>query len=238
MRMKISAKNMKEIVEILKALVDETKIELDEEGMKIKAIDPGHVAMATVELSREGFVEYEVNEKNVIGIDLNKIIDFLKNINEDIEIIVDGNKATLNAGYLSKTMALLDPGNITVPMIKNLELPNKVVLETKELRAGIRAGENVTDNMMIQLSPEGLRLIAKGEEDKTELFLPKEILKELECKSEAKSTYPMDYLLAITKPISSENITVNLDTDRPMKIEFDICDGKGKVNYLLAPRIE
>jgi len=102
--MKISAKNMKEIVEVLKALVDETKIELDEEGMKIKAIDPGHVTMATVELSKEGFFEYEVNEKNVIGIDLNKIIDFLKNINEDIEIIVDGNRATLNAGYLSKTI--------------------------------------------------------------------------------------------------------------------------------------
>jgi len=238
MRTKISARNMKKIVEVLDALVDETKIEFDEEGMKIKAIDPGHVAMATIELGKEGFVEYDVNEKNVIGIDLNKIIDFLKNINDDIEIIVDGNKATLNAGYLSKTIALIDPENITVPVLKDPELPNKVVLGTGELRAGIRAGENVADSILIQLTPEGLKLVAKGEEDKTELFLPKEILKELVCKSEAKSIYPMDYLLAITKPISSENVTINLDTDKPLKIEFDIYDGEGKVNYLLAPRIE
>jgi hypothetical protein len=53
MRMKISARNIKEIVEVLKALVDETKIELDERDEN-KSNRPGHVAMATVELSKEG----------------------------------------------------------------------------------------------------------------------------------------------------------------------------------------
>jgi len=36
----------------------------------------------------------------------------------------------------------------------------------------------------------------------------------------------------------AENITLNLGKDYPLQMEFEVAEGKGKVTYLLAPRIE
>jgi len=33
-------------------------------------------------------------------------------------------------------------------------------------------------------------------------------------------------------------VTINLGSDFPVKLEFDIADKQGSVDYLLAPRIE
>jgi proliferating cell nuclear antigen len=36
----------------------------------------------------------------------------------------------------------------------------------------------------------------------------------------------------------TDTLTLNLGTDYPVKIEFDIANGGGHITYLLAPRIE
>ncbi|HID72645.1 TPA: DNA polymerase sliding clamp, partial [Candidatus Micrarchaeota archaeon] len=53
----------------------------------------------------------------------------------------------------------------------------------------------------------------------------------------AKATFPLQYLEDIVKAASSSSmLNINLETDRPLKVAYDI-EG-AKVTYFLAPRIE
>ena len=63
------------------------------------------------------------------------------------------------------------------------------------------------------------------------------IVPELNVKENAKATFPLQYLEDMVKATSSASvITISLETDRPLKLEYEI-EG-AKVAYYLAPRIE
>ena len=49
----------------------------------------------------------------------------------------------------------------------------------------------------------------------------------------------IDYFSNLIKAVPSDsNVTIGLDTDKPVKVSFGLADGNGVVRYLLAPRIE
>jgi len=51
--------------------------------------------------------------------------------------------------------------------------------------------------------------------------------------------FSLDYLSDIIKPASKSNeISLHLGKDFPIKINFAIANGNGTIGYLLAPRIE
>lgn len=60
---------------------------------------------------------------------------------------------------------------------------------------------------------------------------------ELKTDNLIKATFPLQYLEDMVKATSSSSIiTLNLETDRPLKLEFE-TEG-AKLAYYLAPRIE
>jgi proliferating cell nuclear antigen len=78
----------------------------------------------------------------------------------------------------------------------------------------------------------------EGEMDKLRLGLRKDQLIHL-TPGTLHSLYSLDYVAAMTKGMSHvDNITLNLGKDYPLQVNFEVADGKGKVSYLLAPRIE
>jgi len=240
MDVKMNVKDLKEITDILLTLVTEAKFEFTKKGLSIKCVDLAHVAMIVIDLSKEAFIEYDLNDETELGIDLEKIKDFLKNTSSTdvIEIKKEDSKLLLTVGYLSRSMQTIDPSSITVPKVPSLGLPARAVVPAEQFAGGIKVAENISDNITLHITPTEFRLYSTGDEDSTKLIIPKDLLKELKCDAEVKSLYPVDYLLRFIKAINSEYVTVNLGTDYPVKIEFEICNGKGTGMFLLAPRIE
>ncbi|MGC8715578.1 MAG: DNA polymerase sliding clamp [Thermoplasmata archaeon] len=240
MDVKMNVKDLKEITDLLLTLVTEAKFEFTKKGLSVKCVDLAHVAMIVIDLNKDAFLEYDLNEDTELGIDLEKIKDFLKNTSSTdvIEIKKEDSKLLLTVGYLSRTMQTIDPSSITVPKVPSLGLPAKAVVPTAQFSGGIKVAENISDNITLHITPTEFRLYSTGDEDSTKLIIPKDLLKELKCDAEVKSLYPVDYLLRFIKAINSEYVSVNLGTDYPVKIEFEICNGKGTGLFLLAPRIE
>ena len=78
----------------------------------------------------------------------------------------------------------------------------------------------------------------QGDTDKVRLEMPRDQLIDLRS-GEARSLFSLDYLSDIVKPASRSNeVTLELGKDYPIKIGFTIAEGAGKISYLLAPRIE
>jgi len=240
MRLKMDIKDLKEITNLLLTLVSEAKFEVNGDGLSVKAVDPAHVAMIVINVGRDAFLEFDTEEEE-LGVDLDKVRDILKlaSSGDIVEISKDGNKLTFLIGNLTRSMPLIDTSALSVPKVPNLVLPAKVVIPLKEFEHGIKAAESISDNITLRITPTEFEMYTQGDEDEARLNIPRDMLKELSCEEPVKSMYPVDYLVKLVKAMdSADSVTIYMGTDYPIKLEFEITGGKGKAEYLLAPRIE
>ena len=239
----VKANVLKEFTGVLSTLTDEAKIIIDEKGIAVKAVDPAHVAMVDLTLNAKAFESYSASPMEM-GVDIEKLGEVLRLAKAEDSISLkfdkEKNKIIVNVENLTRRMSLIDTSGMSEPKVPNLNLPAKVVAKPSELDKGIKASESVSDHVALIASPDGFELVSEGEmDDSVSLKLPKNVLVDLECKEKVKSMFSLDYFSKMVKAIStSENVTLYLGTDYPVKLEFSIAEGNGHVTYLLAPRIE
>ena len=256
---KIDANVLRECIESITAIVDEGKLRIAEDGLKLWAVDPANVAMVSFELQSDAFDEFRFAAKEAepgaevegtteskaeteIGIDFVKLLGILGiGGREEVELELDehAQKLFTRMGSLAYTISLLDPSSLRKePKVPELEFPVQVIIETEEFRRTIRAAEKIGDHIVLGVDGEVFYMEAEGEMDKLRLGLRKEQLIHL-TPGTLHSLYSLDYISAMSKGMShAENITLNLGKDYPLQIEFEVAKGKGKVSYLVAPRIE
>jgi proliferating cell nuclear antigen len=239
---KVRPEVLKEVVEVVSTLVDEAKFSIDKKGLSVKVVDPAHVAMIDLSLSKGGFEEFKAGDIE-LGVDIDKTKEVLRLAKPgdmiQLEHDEDRNRLIFRVGNITRRMSLVDTTGMSDPKVPNLNLPVKVVVKTEEIRQGIRASESVSDHIALVANSEGFEMISEGDTDSVSLKLGKELLEELECKEETRSLFPLDYFSNIIKTLSTASvITMHMGSDYPVKMEFSIANEKGEVTYLLAPRIE
>jgi proliferating cell nuclear antigen len=256
---KIDANVLRECIESITAIVDEGKLKIAEDGFKLWAVDPANVAMVSFALQSDAFDDFRFAAKEAesgaeaegtteskaeteIGIDFVKLLGILGiGGREEVELELDehAQKLFTRMGSLAYTISLLDPSSLRKePKVPELEFPVQVIIETEEFRRTIRAAEKIGDHIVLGVDGEVFYMEAEGEMEKLRLGLRKEQLIHL-TPGTLHSLYSLDYISAMSKGMShAENITLNLGKDYPLQIEFEVAEGKGKVSYLLAPRIE
>jgi proliferating cell nuclear antigen len=238
----IDADILKSSIETLSVLVDEARFRISTEGLSVRAVDPANVAMVSFELAASAFDDYAADDCE-IGMDLTKINDIFgvaeKNEKATLELDEMSQKMAIHIGGFSYTLSLLDPSTIRAePRIPQLELPAEVVLNGKELQKAVKAAEKISDHMSLGVDEEIFYMEAEGDTDKVRLEMPRDQLIDLKS-GEARSLFSLDYLSDIVKPASKSNeVTLELGRDYPIRISFTIAEGAGKISYLLAPRIE
>lgn len=239
---KIKADTLKQAMNVVSTLVDEAKLKINKDGLGIKAVDPAHVALVEMTLRKDAFEEYNADEQEV-GIDLERLTQAMELGSGDdiisLKLDEEKSKLILNVENLTRKMPLIDTTGMTDPKVPSLNLPVKVIIETIKLDKGVKASKNVSDHVAIIVNPEGFKLKSEGDSDSVDLEEPKTNLIELVCKEQIKSLFSLDYFQKMIKSASkSDNITLLMGNDYPVKMEFEIANGNGKVIYLLAPRIE
>ena len=136
-------------------------------------------------------------------------------------------------------MSLIDTAGMPDPKMPNLDLPAKAVIKASEISRGVRASEAVSDHLAVTVNKDNFEIFAEGDTDTVNLKLPKDLLVELKSSGKFKSLFSIDYFSNMIKPVKSDdNVTIYLGNDNPVRVEFDIANKNGHVNYLLAPRIE
>ena len=239
---KIKADTLREIIGVVSTLVEEIKLNIESDGMALRAVDPAHVAMVDLQLKAGAFEELKA-DKCELGIDIDKLKEVLK-LAKVGDILTmkhdeDKNKLIITVENITRRMSLVDTTGMSDPKVPNLNLSAKVKLKTSELSQGIRASESVSDHISIQVSHDGFELKSEGDTDSVELKLPKDLLEEVETKDTVKSLYSLEYFSNMIRSVgSAEFVTMFLGNNYPIRIEFDIAGNEGHVVYLLAPRLE
>ncbi len=232
---------LKETVNVISTLINEAKFKITQEGIKIMAVDGSHIAMIDLTLQSTAFEEFRADEMD-LGIDLEKLKTVLKNAKSDeiIEINYNAERNILefNLDAIEMTMALLDSSNMSEPKVPDLDHKAKITVAKSLIERGLKAASDVGTYVEFKITPEELVIHTEGESDTMNMHLPKDKLDELVCDEESSSKYSLEYIGSIIKSVSAEAVTLQLSTDYPVKLFFDVAKGNGKAIYMLAPRVD
>ncbi len=256
-RGRIDAVLLRECVDAVLAVVDEARLKIYEDAWRIRAVDPANVALVDLELRSEAFEEYTFSPTTTqgseseeradegvfeeIGVDFGKFNDVLRSgwRKGTVSIILDDkDKLSVQLDALSYTMSLLDVSSLRKePKLPELDFSTRVVLDADDFKRTIKAAEKIGEHIAMGVEGDEFYMESESEMEKMRFSLRGDELLALSG-GDARSLFSLEYLTAMSKGISSETLTIFLGTDYPLKMEFEIAEGFGKVIYLLAPRIE
>jgi proliferating cell nuclear antigen len=241
------AKLWKNLLAAISTLIEEADFNATPDGIKLRSMDPSHVAMVDFEWQKTAFEEYTCPEPTKIRVNIASMLRLLKRVGSDeiLEMLYDEKTRKLNLTLKGKmmrkfTMPTLDPAQEEVPTPK-ITFSSKVKLTTSIFRDIIDDVQAVSDNVRLETTSEKLIAAATTELSSAVIELEKasEMLIELDVKEPSKATFNLNYLSEITKAgaSTSEIVTVEFSTNMPIRLEFDIPQ-QGRLSYYLAPRIE
>lgn len=242
---KIDVGTLQDVLTPISVLVDECKINLDQDELEIRAVDPANVCMVDVSIQSAGFEGYSA-QRSVIGVDLERFQDIIKMGGSDSEVHLIADKDTqtleIEVENVSYSLALIDPDSIRDgPDIPDIDLSSQVDIEGSHISQGIKAAGMVSDHVDLSFKSDTDEFVvgAEGDTDDVEVAHGEGRVEEITVPNDSGSTYSLEYLKKISKAISnSENIHLKMDSEKPVRIEFDFADSNGSVIYMLAPRIQ
>lgn len=241
LELKTTTEKLLEILNILNAIGDEALFNITELGITSTIVDPANVALVSVEIPSEYFDEYKADEI-MIGLDLVKIITNLSatNKNEPVIIHYDSTSQKLNikTGNYNYNFSLLDPKSIRQIQVPQISMDTTAEVPVQEIQKIIKALSKLEETTVVNISKEKkeISFISSSTTDTAKGTITSDIMTKLPTGS-AKTTYSLDYLIDIFKTIKTETVNLEMDTDKPIKINFKL-PSSAIVSFMLAPRIE
>ncbi|PSP89526.1 DNA polymerase sliding clamp [Halobacteriales archaeon QS_4_69_34] len=240
----VSAQTLGTALDSVGVLVEECKINLNEDGLAIRAVDPANVGMVDLELSAEAFESYEA-DGGVIGVNLSRLEDIAGMAESGqlvhLELDEETRKLHTRIDGLEYTLALIDPDSIRQePDIPDLDLPARIVVEGRDINRAVTAADMVSDHIALGVDEgdEQFYVDAEGDTDDVHLELDREDLIDLAV-GPAHSLFSLDYLKDMNRAIPGDaEVVIELGEEFPVKLHFDVAEGHGAVTFMLAPRIQ
>ena len=245
---RIKADSLKEFIGTVGSLVDEAKLNVSEDGIQIKAVDPSHVAMIEANLVKSAFDSYEAAPVEM-GIDVDKFKTVLsvagKEDMVDMEKDDSLNRLVVNIGNLTRAMPLLDTSGMPDPKVPSLDLPASISVSVNEISQGLKASKSVSDHIALSTTKDSFRLVCEGDnQNSVDVSLGKDQLEKLDSSEDATSLFSLEYFALMVNSLPADRILhINLGSDLPVKIDADLAvddmtGAQGNVKFLLAPRID
>jgi len=245
---RIKADNLKEFIGTVGSLVDEAKLNVSEDGLQIKAVDPPHVAMIEANMMKSAFDSYEAKVMEM-GLDIDKFKNVLTVAGKDdmVELEKDEklNRLVVNIGNLTRAMPLLDTSGMPDPKVPSLDLPASVSVVVGEIGQGLKASKSVSDHIALSTTKDSFRLVCEGDnQNSVDVSLGKDQLEKLDSSEDATSLFSLEYFALMVNSLPSDRILhINLGSDLPVKVDADLAvddmtGAQGNVKFLLAPRID
>ena len=234
---------LKEVLSALIAVTDRCVLRISEEGITSKQVDPANVAMVSLDIKRDVFIDYNLSGDLVVGVDFDKLLhnlklyNYLTNVEEHIEIKIDAKKVQMNSGYFSYDLPLIPLDALRKePKLPELEFPATATIKIEDFKRGINIADNITGYVEIGMNSEEFFMGMEGDEDKFRLAIPKEDLTLFNVNREVKSRFSTDYLMSMASGVVGRLVTLKTNNDYPLQMQFTVTEGC-KVAYLLSPRI-
>jgi proliferating cell nuclear antigen PCNA len=232
------------IAAVYELVKEETSVQLSNDGIMITAMDPAQVSMVIFRLLTPAFETYKLDKEGVIGIDMERLNQVLKQVSPDdkMTIKVDGNMMKITCKSRSKRTFSIPLMELNEELKKppSLEFTTKAVIASDVMEQAINDSAVVSDSLILDAQDNMIQLLASGDLGKVETKLEKgdDSIKELNITEKSRARYAVDYLKKIMKGSKITNdLQLNFRTDYPLQVDFALQD-LVKLSFVLAPRVE
>lgn len=235
---------LKAAIDSIVSLVEEGEFEIKSDGLHLKAMDPSQISMVSFTMPKEAFSEYNIPEEMRIGINISQLSSVLSRGKK-------GEKAELNieeGRLILKFYADKRKKTFKVPLIETgerlqrepkIDFKSHVNVKADAFKEALKDAKLVSSHVRLVLDPKEFVVEVRGDSgDVREQFeLGGSEVTDIKTDKGARSTFPLQYLEDMMKATNStSDVKINLETDKPLKLEYEM-EG-AKVVYYLAPRIE
>ena len=237
LKLKTSVEFLTECAEAIVGVVDEAVLSITKDGLEVNAVDPANVAMVGLKLPRSSFDNFEFGypEELKIGIDFANLLRVLKSWKEGmVELEVREKKLSIKSGIFDYSISRLGPSSLRrEPRDPEMAFWGVVDIKAELFTEAIQSLKLVCEDFVnIGVKDGDIYILAEEER-----YTLKAVLGQLSHIGDVCSSHSIEYLSAMCSGMHTETINLSLRTDYPIKIDFNIGSGKGKVTYMLAPRI-
>lgn len=241
------ARLWKNLVGAISTLIDEASFDADAEGIKLRAMDPSHVAMVDFEWPKTIFDEYVCDEPTKLCVNISEMLKLLRRVGGDESINLELEEET---GWLKMTlkskytrvfrMATLEASMEEVPTPK-ISFNSMVKITTTCMRNAVDDASTVSDHIQFETVEDKFTMHASGDLGSVTIDVDRESEEILgfEVKEASKAMFGLNYLSEMVKAASnvSDIVALEFSTDMPVRLNFELPQS-GRLQYYLAPRIE
>ena len=232
-------RTLKTIIETLAYIVDESGISFHENGVSIRALDKSHITFMTVELKKYLFDEYSCESPEYIIVDVAQLSKIMKRCKNDDIIewnIGEGNlEVTFKGDSTRKFNSRLIDNDYESPRPPILDYPCKINVPSTLFNDTLGDLKLFHDSMRISVDEDYINFRCEGMDGEGEV----KYIHGENVDAYYKSQFSIEKLSEIMKAKDfSENIILSLGNDMPLRLTFELVTGDGRLEFLLAPRIE
>lgn len=239
--MKIKLENpstLAKTIDLVSELVTEVRLNLSEEGLSVTAIDPANVAMVKFLLRKDAFTEFELEDSEKLGVNLEDLKKILKRAGAKSNLIIAKNENQLEIEIEDRVKRKFTLGLIDIEKeekeMPSLEFSARVEINSNDLINSIEDCAVVSEACSFIIENQTFIIEAKGMNSARSEFSGDEATIHAE---DCKTRYSLEYLQKFMKGAKMTNsVALNFANEHPLKM--DITVDKMEINFVLAPRVE
>lgn len=239
--------HLQQFLDTLEAFAGESRIHWNEEGLSASLVDPANVVMACpATLHADGFESYSSPGSATIGVDLERLGDYISNAASgdmvSLSVDMETRKLEIEYGVVQHEMALIDPDTIRQePEKAELDLPNSVTLTGADMKLVAEETERTSDHVTVIGDPdaEEVRFVAEGDTDDTTLTFGDEEVVGARVTERTEAMFSLEYLGDLAKPMPKEaEVNLRFGDSFPLELDWMACEGTQATSAMLAPRVD
>jgi proliferating cell nuclear antigen len=248
------SKAIQGVFDAVAAIIDESEITFNPDGISLTSIDAGRVCLISLKLDKEDFDAYKCDKEEKLGLNIEDLVKILKRSSANDSIIFQfaensnkllilmQNKEGKKMRKFSITLKDISMPPIKPESLEKISYDNSVSLPIGYLEEAIKDADIYNDTVIIGMDDKALTFRSEGNVGETECILDKDdsLLNDFVAKDQAEGTFALKFLNHMLKVSSVPNVSqveMAVRDDQPLRATFNIM-GASSIKYFLAPRIE
>jgi len=228
-------------IEIISELVSEVRMNVNESGMSINAIDPANVAMVGLKIPKEAFSQFETGNE-ILGINLENLRGVLRRCGSGSSLIMEKKDNLLLIQIQDRikrkfTLSLIDIESEDVDFdlkAANMGFSSHIEISSIDFIDSVEDCAVVADACSFIINDGKFVIEARGLNSARSEFSGDEAKISGE---NCKARYSLEYLQKFLKGAKlCEKSIISFANEHPLKLEFKT--ESMKLRFILAPRVE
>ena len=228
---------LKSAFESIEKIVDEITLVADSDGLHLNTLDKSHITFITLDLDKTFFDEYQCDVPEKIAIDCTKFFKILKKAkNTDIlELNIGDNSLiiTLKGDATRKFQLKFIDLTYENSVPPTLELPYSIKIPSNLLKEYVNDMDMYSEVLTFTLDEDYFIISTEGQNGNAEIkYLHGENVNDV-----VRSNFSIEKLQDILKANKFTEECILIGDDMPLQLVMNLVTGDGKLEYLLAPRL-